>query len=558
MYPTLMTTRPCQCYRICFTAEKRHLSKLTSLIVAWLTLASGNSWGLNFHPIYSDGMVLQRDKPLVVRGTAPPGNEVSLELISGQNAKTEPLLVQTKASDDGSWRAEFPARTPEDGPLSLVARSGPIEKAVKDICVGDVWLCAGQSNMNFLMRPNPPWSEGVLDWENEVRSADDPRLRFFTVVPEASHVAKAEAHGLWRTATPLLAGHLSAVPYYFGKGIREATGIPVGIIVSALGGTSIREWSDPEVLRGSPDAETAFSRHAALRKSNEAALRDYFENKAPRYHQTALAHMTKPAFAAPYPEPYKGWRSQPSGLFNAMIRPLDWFPVKGIVWYQGESDTTNSQIYGERLKQMIAGQRARRSEPELPFIVVQLANHDPVARGKDPAKYKDTWALLREAQEEVTTLPFTALVVTADVGHATNIHPRDKKTVGMRSAKAAAALCYNASVKASGPILESWKLAGQEVHLHFGTAGGDLMIDKNRSSGNGPAFELAGADEKFYPARATASGSQVILSAPEVPQPVSVRYAFHNNPALVLYDSEGLPARPFRRRAGPKENQSTN
>jgi len=260
-----------------------------------------------------------------------------------------------------------------------------------------------------------------------------------------------------------------------------------------------------------------------------------------------LANMAKPAFAAAYPEPYKGWRYQPSGLFNAMIRPLDWFAIKGIVWYQGESDTTNSGIYAERLKAMIAGQRARRSEAELPFIIVQLANHDPVARGRDPAKYGGTWALLREAQEEATSLPFTALVVTADVGHATDIHPRDKKTVGLRSAKAAAALCYGASATASGPILESWKIAGQEFRLQFGQAGGDLVIDETRSSGDGPAFELAGADERFYPANATVSGWQVILTAPEVPQPVSVRYAFHNNPRVVLYDESGLPARPFRR-----------
>jgi sialate O-acetylesterase len=499
-------------------------------------------------------MVLQRDRPVVVRGTAPPGNEVSLELISGQNTKTVPFLVQTKASDDGNWQAEFPARTPEDGPLYLVARSGQIEKTVKDICVGEVWMCAGQSNMNFLMRPNPPWSEGVLDWENEVRSADDPRLRFFTVVPEASHVAKGEADGLWRTATPLLAGHLSAVPYYFGKGIRKATGIPVGIIVSALGGTSIREWSDPEDLRGSPDAETAISRHADLRKSNEAAVREYFEQKAPQYREKALANMAKPAFAAAYPEPYKGWRYQPSGLFNAMIRPLDWFPIKGIVWYQGESDTTNSRIYGERLERMIASQRARRGDPELPFIVVQLANHDPVARGKDPAKYENSWALLREAQEEATSLPYTALVVTADVGHATNIHPRDKKTVGTRCAQAAASLCYESSDMASGPTLKSWQVLGQEVRLQFGNTNGDLVIDKTRSSEDGPAFELAGADAKYHPAKAVVSGSQVILTAPEVSRPISVRYAFHNNPSMVLYDCGGLPARPFRREAGADTN----
>lgn len=492
-------------------------------------------------------MVVQRDKPIVVRGTATPGNEVSLELISDQNMKGAPLLVQTKASDDGSWRAEFPARTPGDGPLSLVARSGPMEKAVKDICVGDVWLCAGQSNMNFLMRPNPPWSEGVLDWENEVRSADDPRLRFFTVVPEASHVAKAEAHGLWRTATPRLAGHLSAVPYYFGKGIREATGIPVGIIVSALGGTSIREWSDPEDLRGSPDAEIAISRHADLRKSNEAAVREYFEQKAPEYREKALAKLAKPAFAAAYPEPYKGWRYQPSGLFNAMIRPLDWFPIKGIVWYQGESDTTNSQLYGERLERLITGQRTRRNDTKLPFIVVQLANHDPVARGKDHAKFKDTWALLREAQEKATSLPYTALVVAADVGHATNIHPRDKKTIGFRSAQAALPISYGLSDPTSGPVLDSWKIEGNRVELCFTGVNGDLVIDRSRATGGGPDFEIAGTDMVYYPADVEVTKYKAIISSKKVSKPAAVRYAFHNDPKLVLFDDKGFPARPFRR-----------
>jgi sialate O-acetylesterase len=532
---------------------KRAVGRLRRMLLhvfAWISLASGSTaWSLDFHPIYADGMVVQRDRPVVVRGTAEPGAEVVLELISRPAANNPTATARTTASPDGQWQMELPGRTPEDAPLSLVAASGPAEKTVKDIRVGDVWLCAGQSNMNFLMRPNLPWSEGVLDWEEEVRSADDQELRFFTVVPEASHTAQEVAHGLWRPASPEFAGYLSAVPFYFGKGIRQTAGVPVGIIVSALGGTSIREWSAPEALRGCPDAENALARHVTLREKHADQVREYYGKQAPAYRQSAVSRMAEPAYAAAYNEPYKGWRHQPSGLFNAMIRPLDWFPIKGILWYQGESDTTRSELYRERLERMIAGQRARRNEPQLPFIVVQLANHDPVARGKDAAKYGDTWALLREAQEEATGLPFTALVVTADVGHATNIHPRDKKTVGTRAAQAAASLVYETSGMAFGPTLTSWEASGREVHLQFANTNGGLVIDRDRSSGDGPDFELAGSDGQFHPASADVRGSQVILSAPEVTEPVSVRYCFHNNPRLVLFDKNGLPARPFRRPA---------
>jgi sialate O-acetylesterase len=517
-------------------------------LVVWLTLVSGHScWGLELYPIYSDGMVVQQNRPIVVRGTAQPGKEISLELRANRGSASSPALAHTRASDSGDWQAEFPARTPEDSPLSLVAKSGQIEKTIKDICVGDVWLCAGQSNMNFLMRPNPPWSEGVLDWENEVRAANDEQLRFFTVVPEASHTQQEKAYGLWRPASPTFAGYLSAVPFYFGKRLRDATAVPVGVIVSALGGTSIREWSDPADVQDSPDDKSALARHAALRKSNVDAVERYYAEVAAGYRQASLANMAKPTYAAAYKEPYKGWRHQPSGLFNAMIRPLDWFPIKGLVWYQGESDTTKSQVYGERLKQMIKGQRARRNETELPFIIIQLANHDPVARGKDPAAFSNVWAQLRDAQEEAASLPRTALVVTADVGNATNIHPRDKKTVGSRAADAALCLCDNSFSPASGPVLDSLQKESGELRLRFKSLNGGLVIERERATGSGPDFEIAGSDGVYHPAEAMLSKNEVVVSSPRVSDPFAVRYAFHNNPKLILYDEKGFPARPFHR-----------
>jgi sialate O-acetylesterase len=524
------------------------------LLLALQLLPGAAAFALQLQPIFSDGMVLQRDKPIVVRGTAAPGARVTVELFSGKDGPGPGLATAGAEADAGGrWQASLPARAANSSPLTLRVNSDGVEKSVRDVVVGDVWICSGQSNMNFLMRPNPPWSEGVLDWEDEVRMAQDGDLRIFTVVPEAAHIAQEEAQGLWRKTTPVYAGYFAAVPYYFGKSLRDALGIPIGVIVAALGATSIKEWSDPADLVGRPDTQNVTSRHAKLRESNAAAVDAYYSSAASVYRKAAMARMAEPNYAAAYTEPYKGWRSQPGGLFNAMIRPLDWFPVKGFVWYQGETDTTQNKLYRDHLKRLIEGQRARRGDAEMPFIVVQLTNHDPVARGNDPAVFTGVWADLREAQEEAASLPGTALVVTADVGNATIIHPRDKKTVGWRCARAALSLCYGSSLSASGPVLDSWEVVGNEVRLHFTRSNGGLVLDRTRATGSGPDFEIAGSDGAYHPADAQVAGQDVVLSSPKVTMPVFVRYAFHNDPKLVLYDAEGLPARPFRRQISESE-----
>ena len=509
---------------------------------------------LELDAIYADGMVLQRDQPIVIRGRARPHAEVSVTLSNSQGSAEDDSSAMTSASDTGIWELALPARRPDDGSLTLTVTSEQREQTCREIMVGDVWLCIGQSNMNFLMRPNPPWSDGVLDWEEEVRAANDGRLRFFTVVPEATHVPKDRVDGLWRTASPRFAGYLSAVPYYFGKGLREATGHPVGIIVCSLGGTSINGWSDPADLRGDPAAEAASARHEHLRGSDAEAVREYYGLTAIRYRASACGQMAKPARAAAYKEPYKGWRYQPSGLFNAMIRPLDSFPIEGVLWYQGESDTRHSQTYGGKLKRMILGQRARRNRDMLPFIIVQLPNYDPVARGGDPTTLHDSWARLREAQEEASSLPHTALVVTADVGDPLTIHPRDKKTVGFRAAGAASSLCDASQPAAPGPILDSCRKEAGNVRLRFEPTTGGLVIDRTRATGKGPDFQIAGADGIFYAAKASVTKNEVLLSSTNVPHPVAIRYAFHNDPKLILFDRSGFPARPFRRIVQPADN----
>lgn len=513
-----------------------------------------SSPALELDAIYADGMVLQGDQPIVIRGHARPDAEVSVTLSHSQGIDEDAPSATTSASDTGLWEVALPHRSPDNRTLTLTVTSEDHQQIRRDILVGDVWLCIGQSNMNFLMRPNPPWSDGVLDWEQEVQAANDKRLRFFTVVPEATHVPKDRVDGLWRAASPRFAGSLSAVPYYFGKGLREATGHPVGIIVCSLGGTSINGWSDPAALRGDPAADAASARHQHLRDSNAEAVRDYDAFTAARYRASATAQMAKPARAATYKEPYKGWRYQPSGLFNAMIHPLDSFPIEGVLWYQGESDTRDSQTYGGKLKRMILSQRARRNRDMLPFVIVQLPNYDPVARGGDPTTLHESWARLREAQEEASSLPQTALVVTADVGDPLTIHPRDKKTIGTRAAGAASSLCDASQPAAPGPILDSCRKEAGTVRLRFKATTGALVIDRTRATGKGPDFQIAGPDGVFHAAEASVTASEVLLSSANVPDPVAVRYAFHNDPRLILYDRSGLPARPFRSIVPPAEN----
>lgn len=505
---------------------------LRSSAVAALLASTSLHAAITLPDVIADHMVVQRDREIPVWGQAAPDAEITVTM----NDKT----ATAKAGTDGAWEVKLPALS-AGGPHQIKI-TGDGESTIKDVLVGDVWLSSGQSNLTFRMVPNLPWSEGVLDYEKEVASANNPKLRFFSVTPGASHKVENEAYGIWQTVNPNDIRFISAVSYYFGKELQETTGIPIGIIVSGRGGTSIKSWLPRESIEKYPELKTAISTaDGRLKKAGDAVEANL--PKVAEYQQKYRAALLSTGKVPSFPDPYPHYDTAPSALYNAMIAPLAKVPITGFIYYQGESDSQGSATYTAYFKDLIQNRRALWNLPEAPFLFVQLANYDvEKARKAEPGAYGPIWARQRLSQAGALELPRTAMAVAADVGDEVFVHPRDKKTVGHRLALAGRHLSYGEDVPFRGPLLESAVVKDGSVALIFSVEKGQLA-----AKGELAGFELAGADGQYEPAQATLAGNEVRLTAASIASPTKVRYAFANNPTLCLYDSNGLPCPPFEK-----------
>ena len=469
------------------------------------------------NPLFSDGAVLQRGKPLPVWGTARDGETVTVEF-NGQKAST--------TAADGSWRVDL---TPmkEGGPFTMTI-TGDNTVTVDNLLIGEVWLCSGQSNMHFRMKT-------VENAAKEIAAANHPDLRFFTVREQMAQSPAAEVKGEWRSISPATAAECSAVAFYFGRELQRKLGVPVGLLVSSVGGTRIESWMRPETLAGTGES-------VALVEKWKQIPPDEFEKIASTYRayqrQRDEVHpgLVKEAKAKGSPVPQEprmpGIRCQdcPSALHHGMIAPLQPFAIRGAIWYQGESNSGQPAPYQKLLPALISDWRRVWGEP-LPFLFVQLAPH------------RNTHPAIRESQVRIwQRTPLTAMAVTVDVGDASNIHPTRKEPVGQRLALAARALAYGEKIGYSGPIYQSMTPKSGKIALAFTHTGGGL-ISKN---GELKGFTIAGADKKFVPAKAEIQGSTIVVSSEAVTDPKAVRYGWANVPEVNLFNKEGLPASPFR------------
>jgi len=491
--------------------------------------------------ILADHMVVQRNKEIPVWGTAAPNVEITAEL-SGKSATA-------KADADGKWSLKLPA-LPAGGPYDLKV-SGDGEVTLHDVLVGDVWLSSGQSNLTFRMVPNLPFSEGALNYEQELAAANNPNLRFFEVVVNSADKPVPNVFGDWLTVTPTNMRYVSAISYFFGKGLQAGTGIPIGVIVSGRGATSIRSWLPHDVLEQFPDMKAKFSAdEKLLAKSAEAiaAGKPKITEYVAKYKKATATDGKVPSF----PNPFPNYATRPCFLYNAMIAPLAQMPITGFVWYQGESDSQIAKDYPPLFKALIQSRRAQWNLPEAPFLFVQLANYDPVKGhnldGEKADKINGAWAAQRLSQATALDLPRTAMATAADAGDEMKIHPRDKKKVSDRLVLAALALEYGKDIPYRGPRVKSTKVDGGKVTLDFDAEGSSLKSVDSAKDLNG--FELAGSDGVFHAATAVLEGTAVTLSAPEVSAPTQVRYAFADNPKLCLYETNGLPCAPFVKTLG--------
>ena len=494
-------------------------------------------------PLISDNLLLQSGHA-AVWGQADPGEKVTVTL--GKTA------ASATADKDGKWRVALNGLKP--GVAGAMTVEGKNKLTIQNVAVGDVWVCSGQSNMDMCITPSGEYYHGVLNYEKEIADANHPQLRMFTVSKKSSETPLAEVPGKWEACAPETVAHWSATGYFFGRQLHQDLKIPIGLIHASWGGTPAQAWTPAEVLQGDPDFKTAYYDPRQAELANLPALKEKFEKETlPAWQAAADAAKAqgKPAPRKPHGPWGPGEVGTASALYNAMIAGATQFPIKGAIWYQGEGNVIDAPLYYRLLPAMITAWRKAWGQGDFPFYIVQLTNRQtPLPEPTDCRK-----ANLRDAQRQTAeTLPHAGLAVTIDIGDADNEHAPNKQEVGRRLALAAEAQTYGRDIVFSGPWFDAAKFDGAQVRITFkpGTAAG--LSTPNGEPVKG--FAIAGEDKKFVWAEAKivpadkASGKAkktvLILSAPQVPKPIAVRYGWANNPEVNLVNQAGLPAVPFR------------
>lgn len=459
--------------------------------------------------LISDGMVLQQGIDVPLWGWADEGESVTVEF---QNQKV------TAAAKDGKWMVRLkPLKA--GGPFTL-AVSGKNKIELKNVLVGEVWICSGQSNMQWQLRQTD-------NAEAEIASAKYPMIRLFTVPRLEVDAPVTDVKAGWKEASPETVPTFSAIGYYFGRDLHKARNVPIGLINNAVGGSPAESWTSNGVLNGDAEYKQFTAEYPQRMERYEQAMAKFREDA-----EKAKAE-NKPA---PRP-PGRPW--MPSGLFNGMLAPLAPYAIKGAIWYQGESNATRAYQYRRLFPTMISDWRAIWGQGDFPFLFVQLA-----AFGPNGTKLGESdWAELREAQlMTLSASPKTGMALAIDVGTYDDIHPRNKQPVGARLALSARAVAYGEKIVHSGPVYKSMKIEGDKISLSFNHIGDGLEARGGELKG----FIIAGDDKVWREAKAEIKGKSVIVSSPDVPKPVAVRYAWIKYPTCNLYNKEGLPATPFR------------
>jgi sialate O-acetylesterase len=502
--------------------------------VATLLLASGFAFAdVELPAVISDHMVVQSGEPVTVWGWADAREPVTVRL-GGQE-------VATKADGDGRWTVDLPEMRP-GGPHELVVK-GNNEITVSDVLVGEVWVCSGQSNMNWRVRASN-------DADAEQAAAKHPGIRMFTVAPAARGEPQERCAGSWVVCSPETVGAFSAVGYYFGRELHGRLKVPVGLLHTSWGGTPAEAWAPGDSIRKNRFLRPLHERWAK-------SLSSFDGKKAAARHRRQLEKWKKDAAKAKAAgkraprrprAPVDPDRSPhaPGRLWNGMVQPLLPYPVRGVIWYQGESNAGRAHQYRTLFPLMIECWREGWGRPDLPFGFVQLANFGARPRGQAvPSGGDSMWAELREAQ--VMTLrevENTGMAVTIDIGNVTDIHPRNKQDVGKRLAAWALGSTYGKDVSVSGPLFRKRDATGKGLRLRF-----DHADDLRTTDGKDPAgFAVAAQDGKWIPAKATIVRGAVEVFHPKGRRVVHVRYAWSDAPSepLNLVNGAGLPASPFR------------
>jgi sialate O-acetylesterase len=483
-------------------------------------------------------MIIQRDVRVPIWGRANPNEAIQVVFVN--------QIKNTITDHKGHWSVKLDP-IPSGGPFNMTI-IGENTHVIENILVGDVWICSGQSNMGFALQN----SENA---ESELPKANHPNIHLFKVKNNAALTPQETLEGKWSVCTSESARLFSAVGYYFGKKVHKKLNVPIGLICSAWGGTPAEAWTGLETLKSHPilkpllnywealtqypDYETHFADyHARFNIEFRAYLRAIREWR----EQVEKAEQeNRPIPPRPRLENGPGSKNTPAVLYNAMIRPLEPYAIKGVIWYQGESNTERAWQYRTLFPQMIQCWRDNWGQGDFPFLFVQLPNY--MEPQKQPIE-NSGWVELQEAQlNTLKETVNTSMAVTIDLGEADNIHPKNKRDVGKRLALNAFQHVYGLDVPGSGPIYQSVKFKGKWAVITFKHVGDGLMTTNDEKV---KGFAIKGEEGPFRWAQAKIKGATVHVWNDRIQSPKAVRFAWASNPIHNLYNKAGLPACPFR------------
>ena len=479
--------------------------------------------------VFGSHMVLQRDQPVPVWGTADAGEEVT---VTFRDQK-----VTTKADDQGKWSVKLAALSVGDTAALTVAGSNTI--TFEDVLVGEVWVCSGQSNMQMAIK-------GSLDSDLEAAATGQPGIRLFQVPNVTALEPQDDVKAEWKTCTPENVPGFSAVAYLFGRQLYETLDVPVGIIQTAWGGTPAESWTERGNLEADADLKPIVETWAER-------IKTYNPEEAKAQHEAAIERWRAAVVKANVEGKQPPQRPRdpgnpstnshnPSVLFNAMIAPLTPYAIKGVIWYQGESNAGRAYQYRKLMPAMIQSWREDWGQGDFPFYQVQLANH----KSKTTEPGESEWAELREAQMLAgAAIPNVGAACIIDIGAAKDIHPKDKQNVAKRLARLALVNDYGMKgIVRSGPVYKAMKIEAGKCVVDFDTSGRKLVSYYNEPL---IGFAIAGADKKWVWGNAKIlDEDSVEVSHPDIQEPVAVRYNWADNPNGTLYSDAYLPTYPFR------------
>lgn len=505
------------------------------IVIGFFLLSSALTAEIRLPSLIGDHMVLQQDKPIKIWGWAEPGEGVSVVFADQKS--------QTTTDSDGLWDVQLKAMKADKEPhrMTIVGTQSP-PLHVDDILVGEVWVCSGQSNMEWEMRrtysPIP-----------EIQRADHPTIRLFHVPRKISVYPLDDVEAEWEVCSPETIRNFSAVAYYFGRELRQNLNVPVGLISTRWGGTRIEPWTPVAGFQSIPELHDILQEMKSANEEYRKALKDYLPELKNWTHdfESAVNEGRRVPAQPDMPLHIHHDPQAPSALYNAMIHPLIRYAIRGAIWYQGESNRNDGSIYEKKMEALINGWRRVWGLGDFPFYYVQLAPYnylyEPEEQGNSTPDHLRL-PLIWEAQLQALRIPNTGMAVITDIADLYDIHPKNKKDVGYRLSLWALAETYGKEgLVYSGPLYRSMSVEGNKVRIQFKHAGSGLISLDDRPLS---WFEIAGENRTFYKGRAEIDGNSVVVWSEKVATPVAVRFGWDQLATPNLANKEGLPASPFR------------